>query len=182
MPQGSCAGANIFNLYCAPLHEVVPNDLQISGFADDHSICKSFKANNRKQELEVQKHQEHCMLNIKKWMDQMQLKMNPSKTEYIYFGNIMQIKKCSENSIDVAGDLIIRSDIIHYLGVWMDQSLNLKQHVTKKCQAGMLNFLRLRSIRHLLDTTTTANLCLSLCMSHVDYCNSALYGLPDTTI
>ena len=33
------------------------------------------------------------MLNIKKWMDQMQLKMNPSKTEYIYFGNIMQIKK-----------------------------------------------------------------------------------------
>ena len=53
------------------------------------------------------------MLNIKKWMDQMQLKMNPSKTEYIYFGNIMQIKKCLENSIDVVGDLIIKSDIIH---------------------------------------------------------------------
>ena len=140
------------------------------------------KLTTEKQELEVKKHQEHCMLNIKKWMDQMWLKMKPSKTEYIYFGNITQIKKCSENSIDVAGDLIIRSDIIHYLGVWMDQSLNLKQHVTKKCQAGMLNFLRLRSIRHLLDTTTTANLCLSLCMSHVDYCNSALYGLPDTTI
>ena len=104
VPQGSCAGANIFNLYCTPLQEVVPNDLQISGFADDHSIHKSFKANNRKEELEVKKHQEHCMLNIKKWMDQMQLKMNPSKTEYIYFGNIMQIKKCSENSIDVAGD------------------------------------------------------------------------------
>ena len=181
VPQGSCAGANIFNLYCAPLHEVVPNDLEISGFADDHSICKSFKANNRKQELKVKKHQEHCMLNIKKWMDQMQLKMNPCKTEYIYFGNIMQIKKCSENSIDVAG-VLIRSDIIRYLGVWMDQSLNLKQHVTKKCQAGVLNFLRLRSIHHLLDTTNTANLCLSLCMSHVDYCNSALYGLPDTTI
>ena len=46
----------------------------------------------------------------------------------------------------------------------------------------MLNFLRLRSICHLLDTKTTANLCLSLCMSHVDYCNSALYGLPDITI
>ena len=105
---------------------MVPNDLQISGFADDHSIRKSFNANSRKQELEVKKHQEHCVLNIKKWMDQMQLKMNPSKTEYIYFGNIIQIKKCLENSIDVAGGLIIRSDIIRYLGVWMDQSLNLK--------------------------------------------------------
>ena len=122
------------------------------------------------------------MLDTKKKMDQMRLKMNPSKTDYIYFGNIMQIKKCSENSIDVAGDLIVRSDIIHYLGMWMDQSLTLKQHVTKKCQAGMLNFSRLRSTCHLLDTKTTANLCLSLCMSHVDYCNSALYGLPDITI
>ena len=60
------------------------------------------------------------MLNIEKWMDQMWLKMNPSKTEYIYLGNITQIKKCSENPIDVAGDLIVRSNIIHYLGVWMD--------------------------------------------------------------
>ena len=28
VPQGSCAGANIFNLYCSPLHEVIPADLQ----------------------------------------------------------------------------------------------------------------------------------------------------------
>ena len=30
VPQGSCAGANIFNLYCSPLHEVIPTDLQLS--------------------------------------------------------------------------------------------------------------------------------------------------------
>ena len=35
VPQDSCAGANIFNLYCSPLHEVIPPDLQLSGFADD---------------------------------------------------------------------------------------------------------------------------------------------------
>ena len=110
--QGSCAGANIFNLYCTPLQDIVPESLQISGFADDHSIRRSFKSNNRQHELEVKQDQECCMLNIKKWMDQMWLKMNPSKTEYIYFGNQLQIKKCSENSIDVAGDLIVRSDII----------------------------------------------------------------------
>ena len=38
VPQGSCAGANIFNLYFSPLHEVIPPDLQLSGFADDHSV------------------------------------------------------------------------------------------------------------------------------------------------
>ena len=31
VPQGSCAGANIFNLYCSPLQEVIPDDLQLSG-------------------------------------------------------------------------------------------------------------------------------------------------------
>ena len=59
----------------------------------------------------------------------MRLKMNPSKTEYIYFGNQQQLKKCSEKDIDIAGDLIVRSPIIHYLGMWMDESLTYKEHV-----------------------------------------------------
>ena len=33
--------------------------------------------------------------------------------------------------INIAGDLIVRSDIIKYLGVHMDKELNFKQHVTK---------------------------------------------------
>ena len=90
---------NIFNLYCSPLQEVVPDDLHISGFADDHSIRSYFKANNRQQELEVKQQQEWCMLNIKLWMDQMRPKMNPSKTEYIYFGNSQQFKNALKKTL-----------------------------------------------------------------------------------
>ena len=39
VPQGSCAGAAIFNLYCSPLESIVPDDLQLNGFADDHSTA-----------------------------------------------------------------------------------------------------------------------------------------------
>ena len=46
----------------------------------------------------------------------------------------------------------------------------------------MLNFLKIRSIRQYLDNATTEQLVLSLCMSHIDYCNSVLYGLPDCSI
>ena len=46
----------------------------------------------------------------------------------------------------------------------------------------MINFIQIRSIHHLLDQDTTTSLCLSLCISHVDYCNSILYGLPDVTL
>ena len=47
VPQGSCTEANIFNLYCLPLQEVVPNSLQLSRFVDDHSVKREFKANDR---------------------------------------------------------------------------------------------------------------------------------------
>ena len=43
VPQGSCVGANLFNLYCSPLRDVVPTDLHLSGFVDDHSIRGTFQ-------------------------------------------------------------------------------------------------------------------------------------------
>ena len=64
----------------------------------------------------------------------------------------------------------------------LDAELNYKKHVTTKCKAAMCNLLKIRSIRHLLDENTTANLCLSLCISHPDYANSLLYGLPTVTL
>ena len=115
-------------------------------------------------------------------MDQLHLKMNPAKTEFIYFGNKAQPKKCIVNSLNIACDLILRSDSIHYLGVWMDKQLNFKLHITKKCQAAMLSLLKIRNIRHLLTKNITESLLLSLCMSHLDYCNFVLSGLLDYSI
>ena len=84
VPQGSCAGASIFNLYCSPLQDIVPQDLQLSGFADDHSIRRSFMTNSRQEECDTKAKLEGCLLNINKWMDEAWLKMNPAKTEFIY--------------------------------------------------------------------------------------------------
>ena len=40
------------------------------------------------------------------------------KTEFIYFGHTVQFKKCTETTINIAGNLIVRSDTIKYLSVW----------------------------------------------------------------
>ena len=182
VPQGSCAGANLFNLYCSPLKDVVPADLQLSRFADDHSIRGTFKAGNMQQEKATKDKIEACMLNIKHWMDTVQLKMNPSKMEFIYFGSKQQLGKCFNKDLDVAGDLILRSQTIRYLGAYLDENLSYKQHVNKKCQVAMFNYFKIKGIRRLLDIPTTTHLCLSLCISHLDYCNSILYGLPDSIL
>ena len=123
VPQGSCAGAGLFNLYCAPLDDVVPKDLQLSGFADDHSIRKAFKAGDTQSERSTKDTMETCMLKIKHWMDTMHLKMNPSKTEFSYFGNRVQLKKCLVDNLNIAGDLVLRSHTIKYLGAHLDENL-----------------------------------------------------------
>lgn len=115
--QESCVGADIFNLYCSPLQEGVPEDLELSGFADDHGIRKCFKANSQKEECETNTKLEICLLNIKKWMDGARLKMNLSKTEFIYFANARQLQKYEITSINIAGNLIVISYLIWYLGV-----------------------------------------------------------------
>ena len=126
MPQGSCTEANLFNLYCSPLKDVVPADLQLSSFADDHSIRRIFKAGNIQQEKATKGKIEACMLNIKHWMDTVHLKMNPSKTEFIYFGGRHQLKKCLIEDLNIAGNLILRSHSIRYLGAHLDENLNYK--------------------------------------------------------
>ena len=50
VPQGSCAGVSIFNLYCLTLHKVIPYNLTLIGFANDQSVRKSFKAGSTADE------------------------------------------------------------------------------------------------------------------------------------
>ena len=44
---------------------------------------------------------EDAMVQTKGWMDQMRLKMNFDKTEFIKFGTPQQLKKCTSQSMNV---------------------------------------------------------------------------------
>ena len=107
VPQGSCSGAYLFNLYCSTLNDIVPLDLHLSGFADDHAVRKEFKANDRNAELQTKEEIEECMVNIRSWMDQViRLKMNSVKTEFIYFGSKGQLGKCVVTHLNVNDEIV----------------------------------------------------------------------------
>ena len=69
-----------------------------------------------------------------------------------------------------------------YLGVILDQNLNMKKHITTKCQTAMLNIQRIMNIRHLLTQDAIETLVLGTVVSHLDYCNSILVNLPEVDI
>ena len=180
VPQVSCLDANLFNLYCSTLNDVVPLDL--SGFADDHSVRIEFKANDRSAELPTKNEVEECMVDVKSWIDQVRLKMNSAKTEFIYFGSRIQLSVCVVTYLNVNGKLVEKATLIKYLRAWLDAPISFKEHTTKKCQTAIINYLHIRNICHLLTDSACETLLLSLCVSHLDYANALLYGLPATTI
>ena len=141
VPQGSCSGAYLFNLYCSTLNDIVPSKLHLSRFADDHSVRKEFRANDRNGELQTKEEIEECMVNISSWMDQVRLKMNSGKTKFIYFRSKLQLSKCVVTHLNINDEIVERATVIKYLGAWLDAQFTFKEHTTKKCQTAIIIYI-----------------------------------------
>ena len=182
VPQGSAAGANFFVAYCETLISAIPPTVTLQGFADDHFMHKPFKAGNRTAESLTISTLSSAFEEVQAWMQGMRLKLNPEKTEFIVFGGRQQLQKLMTKSIEVGGAEVAASPMVKCLGTHLDSSLKMSDHIMLKCKSAMHNFHRIASIRRYLDQDSCETLVLTLVISHLDYSNAALSGLPDTLI
>ena len=125
---------------------------------------------------------EQSVQDIKVWVDQVQLEMDESKTEFIYFGWPSQLGKCITNSINVNNEIVGRATSTKYLGAYLDSKLDFKLHIQIKCKTAMLNLLKIKAARKNLTRTACNKLVVALVLSHLDYANSILGGLPKSSI
>ena len=112
-------------------------------------------------------------------MNSCHLKMNTDKTETIIFGSRQQIKKCRLTAIDVCGDSIPYIESIKYLGVCIDSNLCLDNHIAAKCRIAMFNLFKITNIRNFLITEACHTAVLAMVISHLDYANAIMVGLPE---
>ena len=66
---------------------VVPEEIDLYRFADDHVLKNSFKASGRVEEEKSIISLESTLVDVKTWMDQNRLKMNDEKNEFIMFAS-----------------------------------------------------------------------------------------------
>ena len=182
VPQGSCSGANNFVAYCAPIEDIVKEPVSINGYADDHSLRPTFNPNSRADESQCVKDLQISVQDIANWMTSMRLKLNFDKTELILFGSRQQLLKCKTSEIELDGYPISLSQYVKYLGGGLDSTLSFKKHIGNVTGKAMANFFRIRGIRKYLNKDACQTLLLGLCISHLDYANAILYGLPDVDI
>ena len=131
VPQGSLACPNLYSAYASTLQEVIPGDVGLNGFADDHSLKRSFKADDRKAEQTVISALQNCLMNVKTWMDENRLKMNNGRQSLSCLEPIKQLAKCITTSIDVNKTVVNDSEVVKYLGTWMDCNLTFNDHIVK---------------------------------------------------
>ena len=135
--QGSCAGPIAFRAYSSTLETIVhkikesnSNDstdsIILNGFVDDHSLSKAFCPDTNEAEENTISILEYGLYNISHWMAMNCLKMNPTKTDFIYLGSRAQVGKCLEETISVYGDSIDHSEVIKLLGVHINKHLSFK--------------------------------------------------------
>ena len=120
--------------------------------------------------------------NIASWMDTMHLKLNPNKTKFIMFGYRNQLDKCKTSYVTISGSTIPKSPSVKYLGITLDENLNLKEHILTKCRTAIANFVRICNIQQYLTTDACTTLVLGLFINHLDYANALYYGLPNKTV
>ena len=117
--------------------------MDIQGFADDHSIRSSIKGGNIQQEVTCIKSLEDSFDNITNWMNQMKLKLNASKTEFIIFGGPVQLAKVQTTQFTAGDSMIPRSESVRILGAFFNQSLNFKDHCEKQARKALMNYLNI---------------------------------------
>ena len=68
------------------------------------------------------------------------------------------------------------------LGVFLDNTLSMSNHISTVTKSYFSHLRRIRQIKRCLNEKCLRTLVQALVISRLDYCNSILINLPDTTL
>ena len=120
-----------------------------------------------------------CIVDIR-LMDR--LMINDDKTEFLVVGTRQQLSKVNIDSLCVGNATVLSSSEVKNLGCWLDNQLKMNSHIDKTCKAAFFHLFNIRRIRKFLSFDNTQVSVNAFVTNRLDYCNSALYGLPTTEL
>ena len=145
VPQGSLLGQLFYVLFTADVLEVAGRaGAGVQQYAEDTQAylhCKASEAMHALTELV------NTITEIKDWMSSNRLKLNPSKTQYIWIGNKMQLAKIDRRALLQRYPGIVFETSVMDLGVVIDEELKMDVHVGRMARSCSYQLRQIRTIR-----------------------------------
>ena len=176
VPQGFVLGPLFFILYTAAVFHIAEElGFFIHGYPDDLQLYDHCLARDTAQ-LSVCL--AHCIEVMGKWMSSNRLKLNASKTEFIWLGSTRRLARCTFDPIVIGGVPIQPSSTVRDLGAYIDSGTSYMDHVTRLTRTCFFHIRQLRSIRRSLTVDSSHALVRALILTRLDYCSGLLGGAP----
>ena len=171
VPQGSILGPVLFTLYINDLPSCI-NFSNVIMYADDTVI---FVSSTQLMEVELKLNME--LTNLSEWLCGNKLLLNLKKTEFMIFGTQQRLCRQGIEGIDIAlgGESVKCCDAFKYLGIILDSSLSMNQHIdhVKKNVSKMLGIFS--RARPSLTIESANRLFKSMILPILDYCGAVFH-------
>jgi hypothetical protein len=127
VPQGAILSPSLYNFFTAD--SPLGDECETATFADDTAIYMS-DGNPNVVCTALQRHLDTLSSYFKQW----KIKINPSKTQAIYFTRCWAPRKLPSTNIKIDGHPITWASEVKYLGVTLDKTLTFASHTAKSVE------------------------------------------------
>ena len=178
VPQGSILGPLLFGLIINDIH-IPLTDADIILYADDTILyCAGKNANEIEHLLnnELQK--------VAGWLDENNLFINlkKGKTEFVLYGSHQKLSKQPNVEIKIYNQTIHETKSYKYLGVDLDNHLNLHQHFDNVYKKASARVKLLSRIREKVSPYVAESIYKSMIRPLLLYCYPLQLSLPQGTV